>query len=87
MPRKERKGQPKKQVSLDLQRYQTLVAELREVRAEVPVDDKQEALLIDAMDVAWAGMNDWDRKMASRQDGEWLGQNPQRALDLPDPEE
>jgi hypothetical protein len=56
---------------------------LREVRATVPVDEDKEERILDAMDVAWAGMNDWDRKMINRQ-YEQRGQNPQRSLDPTD---
>lgn len=50
------------------------------MRAEIPVDEEIEERILDAMDVLWYGMSDWDHKMLDRQ-YEQRGQNPQRSLD------
>lgn len=60
---------PKKQETVELMDYRSLVHELRELRKKLHFDKNEEERIVDAMDVLWLRMTTWDHKMAYRQFG------------------
>ena len=59
MPR--RNPKPSRQTSLDYEHYARLIQDLRNCRAQRPIDESEEDRILDQMDVVWARMSSQDQ--------------------------